>query len=61
MAHHAGDLGVAQLLRGRGALLRIGGIVFGDQFELDLLAADVTLLALRSSIAMRAPFSLSLP
>jgi len=40
VAHHAGDLGVAQLLRSGGALLRVGGVVFGHQFELDLLAAD---------------------
>ena len=40
MADHAVDLGVDQLLRHGGALLRIAGVVFGQQLELDLLAAD---------------------
>ena len=46
MADDAVDLGVDQLLRGGGALLRIGGVVFGEQFELDLLPPIVTPLAL---------------
>jgi hypothetical protein len=40
VADDTGDLGVAQLLRSGGALLRIGRVIFGDQLELDLLAAD---------------------
>jgi hypothetical protein len=54
-------LAVDQLLRRRGALLRVGGVVFGQQFELAFLPPMVTPLALSSSMAMRAPFSLSLP
>jgi hypothetical protein len=61
VTHHAGDLGVAQLLCGSRALLGIGCVVFSLHFELDLLAADGRALALRSSMAMRTPFSLSLP
>ena len=37
---HAGDLGVAQLLRHSSALLRIGGVIFHHGFETDLLAAQ---------------------
>jgi hypothetical protein len=40
VADNAGDLGVDQLLRHGVADLRIGLIVFGEQFELDLLAAE---------------------
>ena len=40
MAHNASNLGVTQLLRGSRTLLGIGSVVFGLQFELDLLAAD---------------------
>ena len=40
VADDAVDLLVAQLLGGGGALLRIGGVVFGDQLELGVLAAD---------------------
>ncbi len=40
MADDAVDLRVDQLLGGGGALLRVAGVVFGQQLELDLLAAD---------------------
>ena len=40
VADHAVDLGVDELLRGGSALLRVGAVVFGEQFELDLLATD---------------------
>ena len=40
MTDDAVDLGIDQLLRGGSALLRIGRVVFLDQFELDLLAVD---------------------
>ena len=40
VADDAVDLAVDQLLRGRRALLRVAGVVFGQQFELGLLAAD---------------------
>ena len=40
VADHRIDLGVHQLLGRGGALLRVAGIVFGQQFELGLLAAD---------------------
>jgi hypothetical protein len=39
-ADHAIDLGVAQFLRGGRALLRVGGVVFGLNFQAYLLAAD---------------------
>ena len=40
MPHHTIDLGIAQLGRRGGALLRVGCIVFQNQFKLDLLATD---------------------
>jgi hypothetical protein len=40
VADHAVDLAVHQLLRRGGALLRIAGVVFGQQLELGLLATD---------------------
>ena len=40
MADHTVDLGVDQLLRGGGALPRIGRVVFRHEFELDFLFAD---------------------
>jgi hypothetical protein len=40
VADHALHLGVDQLLRGGRALLRISGIVFGQQHDLVFLAAD---------------------
>ncbi len=40
MADHAGDLGVDQLLCDGGSLLGVSLVVFGNQFELDLLAVD---------------------
>src|SRR6185436_11308763 len=41
VADYAGDLGVRQLLRHRGADLRIGLVVLGHQRELDRLAVDL--------------------
>ena len=40
VADHAIDLGIDQLLGNDGALLRIGGIIFSQQLELDLGAAN---------------------
>ena len=40
MADDAIDLGIDQLLGDDGTLLRVGLVVFGKQFELDLGAAD---------------------
>ena len=40
VADDAVDLGVDELVGDRGALLRIAGVVFGDELELRLLAAD---------------------
>ncbi|MNL19493.1 hypothetical protein D3C87_1406970 [compost metagenome] len=40
MTHHGDDLGVHQLLGHGGAGLRIGGVIFTHQLQLDLLAAD---------------------
>ena len=45
MADDTGDLGVDQLLRDDGALLRVGLIVLGDELELDLGAGDFNALA----------------
>ena len=47
VADHAGDLGVAQLLGDGRALLRVGGVVFGRDLELDLLAADHDVLGVQ--------------
>ena len=44
---HAVDLAVDQLLRHGGALLRIAGVVFGEQFELGGLVADLHALGIQ--------------
>jgi hypothetical protein len=43
VADHAGDFGVDQLLRDRGADFRIGLVVLGDEDELHFLAVDLGL------------------
>ena len=48
-------LASTSFLRRCRALLRVRAIVFGEQFELDRLPADVTPLAFWSSMASRAP------
>ena len=55
------DLGVDQLLRHDGPCFRVGRVVFGEQLELHLGTTDFHALAFSSSMARRAPFSLSLP
>jgi hypothetical protein len=44
VADHAGDLCIDELLRGGGALLGIGRVVFRQQLELDFLTTDLQLL-----------------
>ena len=47
VAHNASDFCVAKLLRNSRALLRISGIVFSCNFELDLLATDGEVLGIQ--------------
>lgn len=58
---HAIDLGVDEFLGDDRALLRIGLVILGNQFGLTLAPPIFQALAFSSSMAMRAPFSLSLP
>ena len=61
MTDDAIDLGIDQLLGNDRAPLRIGAVIFGEQFELDLGTADFEILCVQLLDRELGAASLSLP